>query len=118
MTENRPLRLVQARTSGRALRGVTSLVTLGLAVLLVPMAVGVQQRLHGTGPFGTGGTLLAIDDASITIGPRPKQVAWAKAVFPKAQLPPNLTCPSGAAHPRSQTSMSANTWPFGARWGS
>jgi hypothetical protein len=64
---------------------VPFLVALELAILLVPTAIG-------TGPLGTGGTLLAIGHASITIGRRPEQVAWDKAFLPKARLRHNLTC--------------------------
>jgi hypothetical protein len=81
------------------LRGITSLATLGLTGLVVATALGAHARLDLAGPLGTGGTLLALGHGSITVGLRPDQLAWDKAVFPASRVPHNLTCQLASGSP-------------------
>src|SRR5579859_2531208 len=97
MTEHR---LQLARTpSGRSLRGVVSMASLGLALVLVPAAIGGREPVLTSGPLGTGGTVLALGHGSITIGLRPEVTRWYEAFHPGVVLPPDLTCALGGGSP-------------------
>ena len=98
--DDRNLLLLACRTPLRwSFRRVTSIVALGLAMVLVPVAVGGRQPVLSSGPLGTGGTIVALGHGSITVGVRPDVVAWYKAVHPNIALPPNLTCALGGGSP-------------------
>jgi hypothetical protein len=89
-----------ARTlSGRPFWGVISTVALGLALVLVPAAIGGREPVLTSGPLGTGGTVLALGHGSITIGLRPEVTRWYEAFHPGVVRPPDLTCALGGGSP-------------------